>query len=108
MKGCITMTPNAPTRKISVAIVEDDARVRRQLGTIVDQMPECVCVGEYANGENAVVGLPKNPAQVVLMDINLPGINGVECVKQVKNLLPATQTIMLTVHQDTETIFEAL
>jgi DNA-binding NarL/FixJ family response regulator len=102
------MTSITSSKKISVAIVEDDARVRHQLATIVTQMPQCVCVGEYANGENAVAGLPKNPAQVVLMDINLPGMNGVECVRQVKTVLPKTQTIMLTVHQDTETIFEAL
>ena len=102
------MTLNTSNREITVAIVEDDARVRRQLATIVTQMSQCVCVGEYANGENAVEGLPKNPPQVVLMDINLPGMNGVECVRQVKTVLPQTQTIMLTVHQDTETIFEAL
>lgn len=93
---------------ITVAIVEDDAQVRRQLAAIVDRSSQCSCVGEYANGENALAGLPKYPARVVLMDINLPGINGVECVRQVKTLLPDTQTIMLTVHQDTETIFEAL
>lgn len=102
------MTSITSSKKITVAIVEDDARVRGQLATIVTQMPQCVCVGEYANAENAVAGLPKNPAQVVLMDINLPGMNGVECVRQVKTVLPKTQTIMLTVHQDTETIFEAL
>jgi DNA-binding NarL/FixJ family response regulator len=102
------MTSNTSNREITVAIVEDDARVRRQLATIVTQMPQCVCVGEYANGENALAGLQKNLAQVVLMDINLPGMNGVECVRQVKTVLPVTQTIMLTVHQDTETIFEAL
>jgi DNA-binding NarL/FixJ family response regulator len=108
MKGNTNMTSCARNEAITVAIVEDDAQVRRQLAAIVARAPQCVCVGEYANGENALAGLPQCPSRVVLMDINLPGINGVECVRQVKALLPATQTIMLTVHQDTETIFQAL
>ncbi len=98
----------AQNEKITVAIVEDDGQVRRQLAAIVARMPECVCVGDYANGENAVEGLPLRPARVVLMDINLPGINGVECVRQVSARLPGTHVIMLTVHQDADTIFEAL
>ncbi|MEI6644984.1 MAG: response regulator transcription factor [bacterium] len=98
----------AKKEKITVAIVEDDGPVRRQLAAIVARMPECSCVGEYANGENAVEGLRLRPARVVLMDINLPGIDGVECVRQVSACLPGTHMIMLTVHQDTDTIFEAL
>jgi DNA-binding NarL/FixJ family response regulator len=104
----MTATARTQNETITVAIVEDDASVRRQLAAIVARAPQCTCVGEYANGENAVAGLPCQPARVVLMDINLPGMNGVECVRQVKTLLPSTQTIMLTVHQDTDTIFEAL
>jgi DNA-binding NarL/FixJ family response regulator len=94
--------------EITVAIVEDDGQLRRQFAAIVNQLPECRCVGEYANGENAVEGLMLRPACVVLMDINLPGMNGVECVRQVYARLPDTYVIMLTVHQDTDTIFEAL
>jgi DNA-binding NarL/FixJ family response regulator len=99
---------SAQNEKITVAIVEDDGQVRRQLAAIVVRMPESLCVGEYANGENAVEGLPLRPARVVLMDINLPGMDGVECVRQVAARLPGTHVIMLTVHQDTDTIFEAL
>ncbi|MEI7898931.1 MAG: response regulator transcription factor [bacterium] len=91
-----------------MAIVEDDGQIRRQFAAIIDWMPECSCVGQYANGENAVEGLALRPARVVLMDINLPGMNGVECVRQVSARLPGTYVIMLTVHQDTDTIFEAL
>jgi len=93
---------------LTVAIVEDDAQVCRQLAAIIGQVPQFACVGKYANGENAVEGLLQKPACVVLMDINLPGINGVECVRQVTARQPATQVIMLTVHQDADTIFEAL
>ena len=99
---------NMPQKEITVAIVEDDGQLRRQFAAIVSQLPECRCVGEYANGENAVEGLALKPASVVLMDINLPGMNGVECVRQVSARLPETNVIMLTVHQDTDTIFEAL
>ncbi len=95
-------------KRITVAIVEDDGQIRRQFAAIIDWMPECSCVGQYANGENAVEGLALRPARVVLMDINLPGMNGVECVRQVSARLPGTYVIMLTVHQDTDTIFEAL
>lgn len=98
----------AQNEKITVAIVEDDGQLRRQLAAIVARMPECSCVGEYANGENAVEGLVLRPARVVLMDINLPGMNGVECVRQVSACLPDAYMIMLTVHQDADTIFEAL
>jgi len=93
---------------ITVAIVEDDSEVRRQFAAIIDWMPECRCVGQYANGENAVEGLALCPACVVLMDINLPGMNGVECVRRITARLPDTHVLMLTVHQDTDTIFKAL
>jgi DNA-binding NarL/FixJ family response regulator len=95
-------------KEITVAIVEDDREVRQQFAAIIDWMAECRCVGQYANGENAVEGLALNPARVVLMDINLPGMNGVECVRQIAACSPTTHVIMLTVHQDTDTIFEAL
>jgi DNA-binding NarL/FixJ family response regulator len=97
-----------PTAPIAVAIVEDDAGVRQQLVAIFERTSDFACVGDYANGENAVAGLPQRPARVVLVDINLPGIDGVECVRQLAARMPDAQFIMLTVHQDTDTIFEAL
>ena len=93
---------------ITVAIVEDDAGVRQRLVALLGRSPDFVCVGDYANGENAVAGLPQRPARVALVDINLPGINGVECVRQLAAQIPDAHFIMLTVHQDTDTIFEAL
>ena len=95
-------------RPLTVAVIEDDARVRRSLVSILLQIPDCECAGEYGSGEEAVDGLAKNPARVVVIDVNLPGINGVECVRQLALILPDVQMLMLTVHEDTDTIFDAL
>jgi len=93
---------------IQVAIVEDNARVRQTLAGIVRSAPDCECVGEYATAEAALAGLPVRPPQVVLMDIDLPGLNGVECVRQLSDKLPAPQVLMLTVFKDADSIFAAL
>ena len=93
---------------ISVSIVEDDAQVRASLVKLIDSSPGFRCVSNHASAENALLEIPKVKSQVVLMDINLPGINGVECVRRLKPQLPATQIIMLTVYQNTEHIFNAL
>jgi DNA-binding NarL/FixJ family response regulator len=66
------------------------------------------CVSQYANAEDALKDLPQARPEVVLMDINLPGMNGVECVRQLKQLVPQIQVMMLTVYEDTENIFNAL
>jgi len=95
-------------RHISVAVVEDDARVRRSLIAILKHAPGCECVGEYGSGEDAVAGLAKRPAQVVVVDVNLPGMDGVECVRQLASVLPEVHMLMLTVHEDADTIFDAL
>ena len=94
--------------KISVSIVEDDAQVRASLAKLIDSSPGCHCVSRHGSAENALEEIPKIEPDVVLMDINLPGINGVECVRRLKPRLPATQIIMLTVYQNTEHIFNAL
>lgn len=104
------MKPETPSKAlpITVALVEDDAGVRQRLVTLLERSSDYVCAGDYANGESAVTGLPLRPARVVLVDINLPGISGVECVRQLAVRMPEAHFIMLTVHQDTDTIFEAL
>ncbi|MDR3458375.1 MAG: response regulator transcription factor [Verrucomicrobiae bacterium] len=93
---------------ISVSIVEDDARVRASLARLIDSAPGFRCVSNHSSAEDALKEIPKFKPDVVLMDINLPGINGVECARQLKPQLPATQIIMLTVYQNTEHIFNAL
>jgi DNA-binding NarL/FixJ family response regulator len=93
---------------ISVTIVEDDARVRRALAGIVRSAVDCECAGEYETGEAALTGLPARQPQVVLMDIDLPGMNGIECVRRLRERLPVAQILMLTVFNDTDSIFQAL
>jgi DNA-binding NarL/FixJ family response regulator len=104
----VTSPAETQPAPITVAIVEDDAGVRQRLATMLEQSGDCTCSGEYANAENALAGVPQQPPQVVLVDVNLPGINGVECVRHLAARLPDVLFIMLTVHEDTDTIFEAL
>lgn len=93
---------------ITVAIVEDDAQVRQSLVDILKRGPGVVCVGEHGNAEEAVREIPRLQPKVVLMDINLPGMDGVHCVRRLSELAPATQVVMLTVYDNTETIFNSL
>ena len=93
---------------ISVSIVEDDSDVRATLAKLIHGSPGYRCVSQHDSAEVALQEIPRVKPDVVLMDINLPGINGVECVRRLKPLLPATQIIMLTVYQNTENIFNAL
>lgn len=93
---------------IAVSIVEDDPQVRSSLAKLIDSSPGYRCVSRHGSAENALEEIPKIKPDVTLMDINLPGINGVECVRRLKPQLPGTQIIMLTVYQNTEHIFNAL
>ena len=93
---------------IKVAIVDDDDGVRTKLGHAVARFGGCACVGQFSSGEEALAGLPAAAPDVVLMDINLPGMNGIECVRQLKPAHPAIEFIMLTVYEDTESVFNAL
>jgi DNA-binding NarL/FixJ family response regulator len=93
---------------ITVSIVEDQDPLRATLARVISRAEGFECVSDYPTAEAALEGLPKDRPQVVLMDINLPGINGVECVRRLKRLLPEVLVIMLTVYEDTENIFNAL
>ncbi len=93
---------------IAVSIVEDDAKVRASLAKLIDGSPGFRCLSQHPSAESALQELPRSNPEVVLMDINLPGLSGVECVRRLKPLLPAAQIIMLTVYQNTEHIFKAL
>ena len=93
---------------IAVSIVEDDAGVRSTLGKLIDASPGFRCVSRHGSAEAALEELPKIKPDVTLMDINLPGLSGVECVRRLKPQLPGMQFIMLTVYQNTEHIFNAL
>ncbi len=93
---------------ISISIVEDNDKLRGTLAKLIGRTEGFRFVSDYATAEDALAGLPKVKPDVVLMDINLPGINGVECVRKLKQILPQTQVMMLTVYEDTENIFNAL
>ncbi len=93
---------------LTVAIVEDDRRWCASLETLIRESDGLAWVGSHATAELALEQLPRQKPAVVLMDINLPGISGVECSRQLKSLLPDTQVIMLTAYDDNDLIFQAL
>jgi DNA-binding NarL/FixJ family response regulator len=93
---------------IQVSIVEDNDQLRGTLARLINRAEGFACVSQYATAEAALEGLPKDRPQVVLMDINLPGLNGVECVRRLKQTLPEISAVMLTAYEDTENIFNAL
>ncbi|MEI6607648.1 MAG: response regulator transcription factor [Verrucomicrobiota bacterium] len=93
---------------ILVSIVEDHAPVRQIMAERIAQAPGMKLRRTYPDAESAREDLPQHPADVVLMDINLPGQCGIECVRHLKPLLPTTQFVMVTVYLDAERIFKAL
>jgi DNA-binding NarL/FixJ family response regulator len=93
---------------IRVSIVEDNAPLCQIMSEWIVKAPDMKLVQAYPDAEAALADLPKQPADVVLMDINLPGQSGIECVRQLKPQLPATQFVMVTVYMDTDLIFQAL
>jgi len=93
---------------ISVSIVEDDKGLRDALVKLIGQSSGFQCSSQHPSAENALKEIGAINPEVVLMDINLPGMNGVECVRRLKIMLPRTQIIMLTVYNKIEHIFDAL
>ena len=93
---------------IKVAIVDDDDGIRTSLATLIRRAPALRLVGDYADAEAALKDLPQRTPYVVLMDINLPGMNGVECVHELKSRLPTVQFLMLTVYEDSDSLFNSL
>jgi DNA-binding NarL/FixJ family response regulator len=93
---------------ITVSIVEDDGQARLILAEWIQKAAGFQCLSHYASGEEALEHLPRDGPDIVLMDINLPGMNGVEGVRRLKPQLPQTEFIMLTVYEDSEHIFNSL
>jgi DNA-binding NarL/FixJ family response regulator len=93
---------------IQVSIVEDNDQLRGTLARLINRAEGFACLSQYPTAEAALEGLPKDRPQVVLMDINLPGLNGVECVRRLKQIAPEISAVMLTAYEDTENIFNAL
>jgi DNA-binding NarL/FixJ family response regulator len=93
---------------IKVAIVDDDEGIRASLAALIRQSSSLKLAGEYPDAERALKEIPRNPPDVVLMDINLPGIKGVDCVRQLKAAVPQVQFLMLTVYEDSDSLFNSL
>ena len=93
---------------IKVSIVEDNDQLRNTLTRVLDRSEGFECLSSYGSAEAALEDLPEKKPDVVLMDINLPGMNGVECARKLKQAAPQIQIMMLTVYEDTENIFNAL
>lgn len=93
---------------ITVSIVDDEVDLRENIAGYIDSAKGFRCLGMHSSAEDALVNVPKEKPDVVLMDINLGGMSGIECVRQLKPQMPATQVVMLTVFEDTEKIFAAI
>src|SRR6266850_1827630 len=93
------------TPKITVAIVEDKDDIRNSLQVLINSSSQCECEHVYANAEAALEEIPYREPDIVLMDIQLPGMSGIECIRQIKSINPKIQFMMMTVYEDTENIF---
>jgi DNA-binding NarL/FixJ family response regulator len=94
--------------RIKVAIVEDNRGTRESLTELVGRASSLRCVGAHPSGEEALRNIPLEQPDVVLMDINLPGMSGIECVGRLKERLPKTQVLMLTTYDEADLIFDSL
>src|SRR6266498_2264079 len=93
---------------ISISIIEDQSDVRESLVASLGSEPGIRCVGAHASGEEGLQQIPKENPDIVLMDINLPGMNGIQCVARLKKRLPKVQVLMLTTYDDGDLIFDSL
>ncbi|MBI4325135.1 MAG: response regulator transcription factor [Chloroflexi bacterium] len=93
---------------INVSIVEDEAGVRRELEALINSARGFRCLKTYPNAETALQDIPQHAPDLVLMDINLPGMSGVECVRRLKVARPELPIVMLTVYEDSDALFKSL
>jgi DNA-binding NarL/FixJ family response regulator len=93
---------------IAVSIVEDNDGMRESFAALLNHSPNLRCVSAYANGEDAVLGMPDDKPDVALVDVHLPGMNGIECVAKLKTALPKLQVLMLTRYEQSDLIFNSI
>lgn len=93
---------------IKVSIVEDDERLRKSLSLLIEGSGRCRCLASYGTAEDALKKIPQEPPNVVLVDINLPKMSGVDLVRRLKSSMPQLQIVMHTVYEDSDQIFAAL
>jgi DNA-binding NarL/FixJ family response regulator len=94
--------------KKTVIVVEDDKGLREQLLQILESASDIKCLGAFISGEEALPKILDKKPDVVLMDIRLPGMSGIQCVAEIKKMIPDMQIIMVTIYEDSERIFRAL
>ncbi len=94
--------------QIKVVIVDDDEEIRAGLAALIRRASNMKLIGDYANAEIALKEIPRHSPDVVIMDINLPGMKGYECVRQLKAMRPEVQFLMLTVYEDSDSLFNSL
>ena len=99
---------NSGTKPIAVAIVEDDDRVRGSLSLLISRAEGFVVVGAFPDGETALAEIPRCGPEVVLMDINLPGMSGIDCVRALRARLPGVRIVMLTVYDEADSLLDSL
>lgn len=93
---------------IKVAIVEDQLEIREGIEFVLNQSEYFVCVGDYSNGESLLENINEIKPDIVLMDIGLPGMNGIECLKKIKELNSQSAVVMLTIFEDDERVFNSI
>ena len=96
------------SKPIKVAVVDDEVDLRENIAAFIDAARGFSCTSVYSSAEDAIARLPQDKPDVILMDINLGGMSGIECVRRLKPQMPEVQVVMLTVFEDTEKIFSAL
>jgi RNA polymerase sigma factor (sigma-70 family) len=103
------MRPSPAHRAVTrVAVVEDDRQLRDTIASFIGQANGFSCVGSYGSGEDALAEVPRVKPDVVLMDIGLPGLSGIECAQALKGSAPQTQIVMHTVYDEGDFLFDAL
>lgn len=95
-------------KKITVAVVEDSEKLQRGLAALINDAPDLNFQSAWGNAEEALQRLPENPPDIVIMDIRLPGMSGIDCVERLSLLLPQTRILMFTAYEDSEEIFRSL
>ena len=93
---------------ITISIVEDDRSTRENLAELINSVPTLRCLGTYSTGEKALAGIPADTPDVALVDLNLPGMSGIECVAKLKSKLPNLHVLILTTYEESDLIFDSL
>src|SRR5437588_615268 len=104
----LNTAPSDPSMPIKVSIVEDDRDTRTDLVALLSGQANLSCLGAYPNAESALQGIPVEKPDVAIVDINLPGKSGIECVAELKMQMPLLQILILTMYEESDLIFKAL